>query len=201
MPSAASTLPSFVGSVIDGRYDLLRILGTGSFGVVYRAVDLQAPDSDSDRAIKIVSKAGLRDSSLAAFRKEAALHARASSHPNVVTLYDSFEDDKYFFFVMAYCRGGDLTRRLETIGPYEDDGMVRSAIHSLIDTVEWLHSQNIYHRDLKPRNVLLSEDGREFFIADFGLASDKNIYDRNCGTPAFMPPGELPRVVCRSYSG
>ena len=135
--SPTSPVPPALGTIIDsGALQLVEILGYGGYGIVYRAIDTYSSNPTS-YAVKCLPHSNKRSAARQRqlHMREIALHQLASGHPNVVTLYDSFEDDKYFFFVMAYCRGGDLTRRLETIGPYEDDGMVRSAIHSLINTV------------------------------------------------------------------
>ena len=189
MPSAASKMPNLTGTILNERFKLIRTLGSGSYGVVYQAVDLQAPADDCDRAIKLVSKGDRKNSTFSALRREMALHKRASEHPNVITLHEAYEDQEYFVFVMDYCRGGDLGKYLTKKGPYEDGEKLRKAFLGLLDAVDSLHKQKIYHRDLKPQNILVSEDGSKLFIADFGLSSEKNIYSGSCGTPAYMPPG------------
>ncbi|TFK93271.1 kinase-like protein, partial [Polyporus arcularius HHB13444] len=191
MPASKSTKLNLTGSVIDGRYRLIRILGSGSFGVVYRAIDLRAPIEARDRAIKFVSKAGRKDSSIATLRKEMTLHKRVSHLPNVITLHDAYEVADYFVFVMDYCSGGDLGNYLAECGQFTDTEEVKKVILTLLDTVAALHEEGIYHRDLKPHNILISRDRTQVFLADFGLASDISEYEFACGTMAYMPPGML----------
>ncbi|KAI0770635.1 kinase-like domain-containing protein [Fomes fomentarius] len=191
MPSAALMLPNLAGLVFHKRYQFLTMLGSGSYGVVYKAIDLKGTPGDRERAIKLVSKRDCKPSLFESFRREMAIHKRASMHPNVITLHDAYEDAQWFVFVMDCCRGGDLATYLDTHGPYRDETKLRNAFLTLVDTVDWLHSEKIYHRDLKPQNILVSEDGTQLFIADFGLASEDTTYHHPCGTPGYMPPGEL----------
>lgn len=188
-------MPNLVDFVIDRRYKLLRVLGHGAYGVVYHAHDLQAPLNDRERAVKLVTKSCCRPHTLDVLRCEIACHKRASPHPNVVTLYDAYENSRHFVFVMDYCRGGDLLNYMRKHGPYVDEAKLRRVVLALLDAIGWLHSQGIYHRDLKPQNILVSADGADVFVADFGLASMKNIYERQCGTPQYLPPGELQSLV------
>ncbi len=196
MPSAALKLPDFAGVVFHKRYQFTTLLGSGSYGVVYKAVDLEGTLGDRERAVKLVSKRGRNSSWCESFRSEMAIHKLASEHPNVITLHDAYEDDEWFVFVMDCCGGGDLATYIQTHGPYRDETKLRNAFLTLVDTVDWLHSRKIYHRDLKPQNILVNEDGTQLFVADFGLASEDNAYDQPCGTPGYMPPGEL-RVLDR----
>ncbi len=191
MPSAALKLPDLAGLVFHKRYQFITMLGSGSYGVVYKAIDLEGPPGDRERAVKLVSKKDCRPSWCESFRSEMAMHKRASMHPNVITLHDAYEDDRWFVFVMDCCRGGDLATYIKTHGPYRDETKLRNAFLTLVNTVDWLHSRKIYHRDLKPQNILVNEDGTQLFIADFGLASEDPSYVNPCGTPGYMPPGEL----------
>ncbi|KAI0753798.1 kinase-like domain-containing protein [Fomes fomentarius] len=188
MPSAALKLPNLAGVVFHKRYQLTTLLGSGSYGVVYKAVDLEGTPGDRERAVKLVSKRGRNSSWCESFRSEMAIHKLASEHPNVITLHDAYEDDEWFVFVMDCCGGGDLSTYIETHGPYRDETRLRNAFLTLVDTVDWLHSKKIYHRDLKPHNILVSEDGTQLFVADFGLASEDTAYDQPCGTLGYMPP-------------
>ena len=202
MPSAEHTSPNLTGTIINGRYRLIRILGAGSFGVVYRANDLRAPMEACDRAIKMVYKVGRKESSIATLRKEMALHKRVSHLPNVITLHHAYEDTKYFVFIMDYCNGGDLGSYLVERGQLAKDREVKRIILTLLDTVAAIHAEGIYHRDLKPHNILISKDRKKVYIADFGLASDVCDYESSCGTVAYMPPGELFTVnLLKAYEG
>src|SRR5262249_525817 len=99
---ATTTIPDCTGKVLDGRYKLTDVIGSGSFGVVYGAIDesLQADDAARSVAVKVVAKSNkkLRDASH--LRMEIALHKRASLLPGIVTLRATFEDDQLSYLVM-----------------------------------------------------------------------------------------------------
>ena len=192
--AAAAAMPDLTGCTVDGRYRLTRMLGSGTYGVVYEAIDTRASTSGAPatRAIKITRKADRKKHELAAARREIALHGLVSNHPNVVTVYDAYEDDNYFYLVMDFCKGGDLFEPICRQAYVGNDALVRKAFLSLIDAVEACHSLRIYHRDLKPENILVSDDRSQVFLADFGLATNQPIVQEfYCGTAAYMSPGEF----------
>ncbi|KAJ1730697.1 hypothetical protein LPJ61_002885, partial [Coemansia biformis] len=112
---------------------------------------------------------------------EVAVH-ESVSHPNVVQLYDSFEDDRYVYLVMEYCEGGDLWRylrqRAQPIqGAREDSGLAalgedeaRSVMVQIAGAVAHLHANGVMHRDLKLANIMLTRN-MDVRVGDFGLAT------------------------------
>ena len=191
--AAAAAMPDLTGCTVDGRFRLTRMLGSGTYGVVYEAFDTHASSlgAPAARAIKITRKADRKKHELAAARREIALHGLVSNHPNVVTVHDAYEDDNYFYLVMDFCTGGDLFEPICRQAYVGNDALVRKAFLSLIDAVEACHSLRIYHRDLKPENILVSGDRSQVFLADFGLATNQPIVQEfYCGTAAYMSPGE-----------
>ncbi|KAI0824097.1 kinase-like domain-containing protein [Trametes gibbosa] len=192
MSAAATTMPNFTGCTIDGRYQVLRLLGSGTYGVVYQAVDNHpsAGTKSLFRAIKIISKANRRESQLAAVRREIALQSIVAGHRNVVGLRDAFEDDDYFYIILDFCRGGDLFEHIcEKRSYVYNDDLLRKAFVSLVDALAACHDAKVFHRDLKPENVLTNEDGSEVYLADFGLATDQTIINEfGVGTKIYMSP-------------
>ncbi|PIL35131.1 transporter [Ganoderma sinense ZZ0214-1] len=189
--AAAAAMPDLTGCTVDGRFRLTRMLGSGTYGVVYEAIDTHASSAGAPatRAIKITRKADRKKHELAAARREIALHGLVSNHPNVVTVHDAYEDDNYFYLVMDFCTGGDLFEPICRQVYVGNDALVRRAFLSLIDAVEACHSLRIYHRDLKPENILVSDDRSQVFLADFGLATNQPIVQEfYCGTAAYMSP-------------
>ena len=195
MLSAADSLPDFTGCFIDKYYELVQLLGSGSFGVVYKAVDTrESPDSENRyRAVKIVRKAGRTPKELAIIRREVALHSIVAGHPNIITIHDAYDDDEYFYMILDYCPGGDLFDHVIDKDTYvNNDELLRKAFVSLIDAVRYCHKNKIAHRDLKPENILTSEDGSKVLLADFGLATVKRMMDEHgSGTSIYMSPGKL----------
>ena len=198
MPLASDRLPNFTGCIFDGRYELTKMLGSGTYGVVYKAVDLRA-DAESDsrfRAIKIIKKAGRTPAEIDNVRREVTLHGFVSDHPSVVTLHDCIEDDKYFYIILEYIAGGDLFDQISSKELYiNNDELLRGAFLSLLDAVEACHTLQIAHRDIKPENILTTADGSKVFLADFGLAITKRMAeDHGAGTSIYMAPGKSPMI-------
>ncbi|KAI0359158.1 kinase-like protein [Trametes cingulata] len=192
MAPATSTMPDFTGYIIDERYQLLNVLGSGTYGVVYKAVDTH-PSADPAslyRAIKIISKVNRKKSELGAVRREIALQSIVAGHPNIVGLHDAFEDDEYFYIILDFYRGGDLFEHIceKSTYVYKDE-LLRNAFVSLVDALQACHDAKISHRDLKPENILTNEDGSEVYLADFGLATNRTIINEfGCGTTIYMSP-------------
>ena len=199
MLSAADSLPDFTGCFIDKYYELVQLLGSGSFGVVYKAVDTrESPDSENRyRAVKIIRKAGRTPKELAIIRREVALHSVVAGHPNIITIHDAYDDDEYFYIILEYCPGGDLYYHITEDAYMDNDELLRSAFVSLIDAVQYCHEHKVAHRDLKPENVLTTEDGSTVFLADFGLATTKRMIDEHGhGTSIYMAPGQFFSSTC-----
>lgn len=135
-----------------GRYKILRILGTGSFGIVYLAED---PRLNRRVAIKVARGNLLADDVLRMrFFREAEALARFE-HPHIVPVYEAGETDGQFYLVLAYCDGPTLDDWLaERTTPLLPAEAVR-LILPLIDAVQHAHSRGILHRDIKPGNILL----------------------------------------------
>lgn len=193
---AASTMPSFVGQTIHlgaSSYKLEQVLGQGSFGVVFRVLDLSTSASTPiSRALKVVRKSATGESNMDdLLRRETQLHHRVSGHPNVVTLHDAFEDKKYIYLVLDYCPGGSLVTQLNNGMFYKNDALVRKVFVQILDAVHACHEKGVFHRDLKPENILCNTDGSEVYLADFGLATDGQSSKRlGCGTATYMSPGK-----------
>ncbi|KAI0754510.1 kinase-like domain-containing protein [Daedaleopsis nitida] len=195
--SAASGMPNFIGCMVDQRYQLVRMLGSGTYGVVYQAVDTHPTPKGASRsrAVKMMRKAGRKPHELAAARREIALHILVSDHPNIVTVYDSYEDNDYFYIIMDFCRGGDLFEPIYRQLYVDNDALLRTAFVSLIDAVQACHSSRVFHRDLKPENILVSEDRSQVYLADFGLATNRTLTEEfYCGTATYMSPECIGRM-------
>ncbi len=171
-----------VGETVDGRYRLLRVLGTGASGVVYAATQLAV---DRVVAIKL-----LHESDDPNFHRHFETEARAiakMNHHNCLTLHDFgyWEDADTYFMVTEYVDGEVLSERMMDHVP------VDFVTHLAIDIARALnhaHSNGILHRDLKPENIMLvSEDQRweSAKVLDFGLA---HMFDNTTRAPGRLPP-------------
>ena len=149
-----------------GRYQIVRLLGEGSFGSVYLARD---GELDRDVAIKVPTiRALATQGQLEALLAEARL-AAGLKHPAIVGVYDvGRDDDGSVFIVLEYVEGTTLCRLAMRRGRVE---AVRLAglIASIADAVHHAHKAGLVHRDLKPANIMIDEQGKPR-VADFGLA-------------------------------
>ncbi|KAI0756124.1 kinase-like domain-containing protein [Daedaleopsis nitida] len=168
MNCTLSTLPNTIR-----RYNVVRVLGYSTFGVVYEVLDTQlsADDDPVYCAMNIICKAGHAAQEIDTVRRKIALHSSISSHPSIVTIYDSWEDEEYICLVIDW-ESGTLAERIGA-GVYAgNDELVRSVFLSLVDAVEACHHAGIAYRDLKPEKILVDGNCTRVYLADFGLATD-----------------------------
>jgi serine/threonine protein kinase len=168
------------GAVI-GRFELVREIGRGGFGVVWEARDRDLGRSVAFKAVRAGSRAELRQERLLC---EAEAAARLS-HPNIVTLFDVGRSAVGPYLVMELLRGATLDDRLSA-GPLA----LREALHVGVEVAKGLahaHARGVAHRDLKPANIFLCEDG-QVKVLDLGLAHAFGHRRVGGGTPAYMAP-------------
>lgn len=192
------TPESRLGTTLGKSLRLDSIVGSGSYGTVYRAVDIE---TKVQYAVKTLTKfnddGSLKDQRDAASRtREVRLHWNASGHANVVSLHRIIEEPDCVHLVMEYCPDGDLFHNIVSCGRYEgDDDLIRRTFIQILDAVDYCHSRNIFHRDLKPENILVTDDGHSVRLADFGLASNTSFSEeKGCGSEFYMSPGKLVAV-------
>ena len=184
-----------------GRYRVVRELGAGAFGVVYLADDPEALQRQV--AIKVprfdgTSQPGYYEQYLIEARMAAALE-----HPNIVPVYDVGSTSEFpCFIVSRYVRGTDLYTRMRETALSSQQAV--DLVISVAEALHHAHKNGVVHRDVKPANILLDEDGKPY-VADFGLAfreEDVGTGPHYLGTPAYMSPeqarGEGHRVDGRS---
>lgn len=154
-----------VGRLLDGRYRVGKRVARGGMATVYEALDTRL---DRVVAIKIMHS-GLGDDAEFAHRfvREARSAARLS-HPNVVAVFDQGEDDGTLFLAMEYVPGRTLRQLMRERGPLPP-AMALELMEKVLQALAAAHDAGIIHRDVKPENVLLGNDG-SVKVADFGLA-------------------------------
>ncbi len=189
-----------------GGYRIERILGQGSFGVVYLGYDHQL---HRHVAIKVPHrKLVARPEDAAPYRAEARVVA-ALNHPNIVPVYHvGSAADHPFFIVSKFIKGGTLARRIRLFRPSVHEAAKLACV--VADALHYAHRQGLVHRDIKPGNILLERQaggGQPLlpYVADFGLALREQDFGKGAGrvgTPAYMSPeqarGEGNRVNGRS---
>ena len=153
-------------TVLGNRYEILRKIGDGGMAFVY-----QARDKLLNRivAVKVLRPEFVDDQEfLVKFKREAEAVA-SLSHPNIVNVYDVGEDGKVHYIVMEYVDGQNLKEIIQDEGSLEEYTALDVA-KQIARALSAAHRNGIIHRDIKPHNILISKDGRQVKVADFGIA-------------------------------
>jgi eukaryotic-like serine/threonine-protein kinase len=153
------------GGVIGGRYQLEKTIGSGGMAKVWLAHDRLL---DRQVAVKILADRYASDPDFVErFRREASA-AAGLSHPNIVTVYDRGEAEGSYYIVMEHLPGPDLKAIIRQRGKLAPRQAVDAALQVLA-ALSAAHRRNVIHRDIKPQNVLVAEDGH-LKVTDFGIA-------------------------------
>jgi hypothetical protein len=178
-PATAVPNASLSGRTVAGRYLLTGALGRGGFGTVYAGRDLQG---GGDVAVKVFSRAE-------GFASRAAREARTATkldHPNIHSCLGVEQDDDNAYLISRLVVGHRLDR-----SNLSDEEVVR-AIAAVADALAHAHGRGVIHRDVKPSNILIGDDGT-IVLTDFGIARDEDARDqtmdeRVLGTLSYMAP-------------
>src|ERR687895_1923392 len=156
---------TLINTLFDGRYRILRRLGTGGMANVYLAED---EELGRRVAIKILNDRHASDESFVErFRREAK-NAAGLSHPNIVSIYDRGEAEGTYYIAMEYLEGRSLKELIVARGPAPVHLAVDYA-RQILAAIRFAHRHGIVHRDIKPHNVLVDGEGR-LKVTDFGIA-------------------------------
>ncbi|KAG8218189.1 kinase-like domain-containing protein [Butyriboletus roseoflavus] len=169
------------------RYLLSSLLGSGSAGNVYKAVDTTVENSRTF-AIKCVRKSRSAQR-LRQQIDEIVNHNTVMWCPHVMMLCDFIEEDRYFFLVLPLCEM-DMFRAIWQEQVYwKNDGRIKKAFVEVLDGVLAFHKKGVFHRDLKPENIMCNADGMKIDIGDFGLSTKRRLCrDGGRGTTCYMSP-------------
>jgi hypothetical protein len=163
------------------RYEIVRRIGSGGFADVYEAVDRKL---ERRVALKVIDeRRGMSGRTVREVEAAASL-----SHPGIVALYDFFSDGEHSILVWELVEGQTLDKLSGSLG----DGDAVAVVEQLAAALSYAHSQGVVHRDIKPQNVMLADDGR-VKVMDFGIArlSDAETLTSEgdvLGTVAYMSP-------------
>src|SRR4051794_6593422 len=156
---------TLIDQVFDGRYRVVRKLGTGGMANVYLAEDQELGRSV---AIKMLDERHSQDEQFVErFRREAK-NAAGLSHPNIVSIYDRGQAEGTYYIAMEYLEGRTLKELLITRGPTPMTVAIDYA-RQILSALGFAHRHGIVHRDIKPHNVVVGPDGR-LKVTDFGIA-------------------------------
>ena len=177
-------------SFVDGRYQVTDFLGKGGRKQVYLAHDTRL---DRDVAFALIKTEGLDANGRQRIQREAQAMGRLSGHPHIVTIHDVGEEDGQPYIVSEYMAGGDVEALIVAADDHQLDLERAVSIATQVSrALEHAHADGVVHRDIKPGNIWLAEDGTAK-LGDFGLAfaaSETRMTTEGTmlGTVAYMPP-------------
>jgi serine/threonine protein kinase len=187
-------MPLSTGEVIDTRYRIVKLLGQGGMGAVYRAWDMRL---EKPIALKeMVPQFNLSDEMLAGLREQFRQEAQTLAtlvHPNLVRVTDYFSWEGKEYLVMDFVEGENLAELIARDGAQPEEQVLEWA-EQLLAALGYCHGRGVIHRDIKPQNIIVTPDGQAVLV-DFGLvklwdpsAPETRTVMRGAGTPEYAPP-------------
>ncbi|MCL5736850.1 MAG: Stk1 family PASTA domain-containing Ser/Thr kinase [Actinobacteria bacterium] len=177
-----------IGRVFDDRYEVIKKLGSGGMADVYLAEDRLL---GRQVALKVLSSRYAHDEQFVErFRREAS-SAASLNHPNIVQIYDRGEAEETYYIAMEYLEGRSLKEIILKYAPLNPD-LVLSVSVQILEALRFAHRRDIIHRDIKPQNIIVDNDGRvkvtDFGIARAGSASTMTEAGSILGTAHYLSP-------------
>jgi serine/threonine protein kinase, bacterial len=189
-----------IGQIFAGRYRVLQVLGAGGFGETYITADLHMPgepqcvlkhlkpDTKDPEVLELARKL---------FKKEAETLQQLGSHPQIPRLLAFFEEKQEFYLVQEFIEGHTLSFEIISDQKWTEQG-VRRMLQEVLTILEFVHSQGVIHRDIKPDNIMRRDSNRKLVLIDFGAI--KQVRNQQftaigtapqtiaIGTPGYMSP-------------
>jgi tetratricopeptide (TPR) repeat protein len=179
--------PSFGGPAEGSRYQIIGELGRGGMGIVYKAQDTVL---DRIVAFKVLPQALVENTqAIQNFMREAQAAAKLN-HPNIVTVYDTGDQQSRYYIAMEYVEGTTLKEILRRRGAISPSGILH-VLMQICEALAYAHEKKVVHRDIKPANAMWTRD-KKVKLMDFGLAKvieeARNHTTVVAGTPYYMSP-------------
>ncbi|NET46491.1 MAG: protein kinase [Okeania sp. SIO2B3] len=182
-----------IGNILDGRYQIIKIIESGEIGHAYLAQDIRRPGEaqclikhlqpniDDRRLINIV-----RDR----FQKEAQMLEKLSQHDRIPQLLAYFEQEREFFLVQSFIAGQSLDNEILPGKPLSEKQVI-SILSEVLEILVFVHENSVIHRDIKPANLIRRKSDNQLVLIDFGAVKEINIGQQNptarIGTMEYMP--------------
>ena len=177
------------------KHDKAHFLGEGTFSTVflgkYVGADNQFISYYTDVAVKVLSTENIRPTTMQIIEDELFIMniIKDNPHPNIVECYDIIRGDDKIYIIMEYCNSGNLSSIIKN--PIKEK-YTQFYFSQLANGLKYLDRNNIVHRDIKPKNILLTDSNRILKIADFGFAKQSQnnqfLHETICGSPLYMAP-------------
>ncbi|MEG1268537.1 MAG: protein kinase, partial [Oscillospiraceae bacterium] len=178
----------YIGKKLDGRYEIIELIGAGGMANVYKARDLR---ENRIVAVKILREEFLDNEELVRRFKNESKAIGLLSHPNIVKVFDVNFSDSVQFIVMEYIDGITLKDYIERKKPLSWKDTVHFTVQ-ILRALQHAHDRGIVHRDIKPQNIMLLQDGSikvmDFGIARFSRSETRTITDKTIGSVHYISP-------------
>jgi len=184
------------------RYQVIRALGRGGFGVTFLAQDMLLPGAPycviKQLCPKVNNEAAIKRA-CERFEREAKILSQLGSHAQIPRLLDYFQMDGEFYLVQEYIRGNTLAKEVKKNGP-QTEKYVKGFLREILPILDFVHRQQVIHRDVKPPNLIRCEDDGRLVLIDFGAVKEEIVESgrTGCGmttqfvgTLGFAPPEQL----------
>lgn len=185
------------------RYEILRMLGRGGFGVTFLAKDAELPGQPLcviKQLCPKVDDSKALENARQRFEREAKILGKLGSHSQIPMLLDYFETGEEFFLVQEYVRGSTLARLVRRSGCLSEVA-IRQFLAEMLPLLDYIHRNNVIHRDIKPQNIIRCEDDGRLVLIDFGAVKEKLVQALDSsmklasthfiGTVGFAPPEQF----------
>ncbi len=182
------------GTLLAGRYSIVRRVGGGGMGSVYQARDTRLADRlcAVKEMMDMFADSAQREKAVDDFKREASVLAQLE-HPSIPTIYDHLVENNKYYLVMRWIGGGDLAQQMQVRGGTVDEATVTKWAIQACDVLHYIHSQQppIIYRDLKPANLMLDDKTGRIMLVDFGIARIVRPTEKGVtaiGTMGYAPP-------------
>ncbi|WP_404318278.1 protein kinase domain-containing protein [Bacillus lumedeiriae] len=157
---------------MNDRYEVLNVIGSGSYGIVYLCKDLKSQENKVVKQLRPSKRRKKKEVEL--FESETSI-LLTLNHKNMPMLYEVFSNNEYFFYVMSFIEGDNLEDQIFFSEKTFNEKESLLILDQLLELVDYLHKKNIYHQDLRIPNILLNNN--ELFLIDFGLSKQRILVD------------------------
>lgn len=185
------------------RYQVMRALGRGGFGVTFLAKDVSLPNEPLcviKQLCPKVSNPVVLQRACQRFEREAKMLSQLGSHAQIPQLLDYFQVNDEFYLVQEYIRGRTLAREVKLKGTLSE-AEVKQFLREILPVLSYIHEHQVIHRDIKPPNIIRCQDDGRLVLIDFGAVKEQFVHVSDStqkgstthfvGTLGFAPPEQL----------
>lgn len=163
-----------LGKKLRGRYQIIRLLGSGGFGATFVAEDWDLPGKPQCVVKQLKSKEidpSILQTARRLFETEAQVLYRLGKHDRIPQLLAHFDENQEFYLVQEFIEGEDLSQQISA-GKKLNEAEIISFLQDVLETLEFVHQQNVIHRDIKPSNLIRRRQDDKFVLIDFGAVKE-----------------------------